>query len=293
MVLESAAANLGGRFADSLELAARGEAFLRDHCTGVAWETQTAQLYQLHALVNLGRWKELAQRVPALLNAARERRDNYLTTYIQVRNLYLLHLMDDEADLAQAVQDRSLETWNRESFQVQHYWDMHARGEIDLYAGRAGAGWERVSAQWRAYQRSLLPRNQALHIEALFMRARLAITLAATGHNKLLASAAKDARRLEAENAPWASAQASLARAGIASVRGNPAAALEHLASAESGFAEADMTHYLAATRWRRGTLLGGEAGEALRAEARAWLDEQGIRNPARLLDTLAPGAWH
>jgi serine/threonine protein kinase len=292
-VLESAAANLGGRFADSLELAEQGEAYLRDLCTGVAWETQTAQLYQLHALVNLGRWKELAQRAPALLKAARERKDNYLTTYIQVRNLYLLHLMADEADLAQAVQDRSLESWNRESFQVQHYWDMHARGEIDLYASRAGVGWERISAQWRAYQRSLLPRNQALHIEALFTRARLAIALAASGQEKMLASAVKDARRLEAEKAPWASAQASLARAGIASVRHDPAAALGYLAAAESGFAGADMAHYLAATRWRRGTLLGGDAGEALRDEARAWLDEQGIRNPARLLDTLAPGAWH
>ena len=293
MVLESAEANLGGRFTESLQLAARGEAFLREHCTGVAWETQSAQLYQLHALVNLGRWKELAQRAPALLKEARERKDNYLTTYIQVRNLYLLHLIADEAELAQEVQDRSLEAWSRKSFQVQHYWDMHARGEIDLYAGRPAIGWERINAQWPAYRRSLLTRTQALHVEALFMRARLAIALAREGATgKLLASAGRDARRLDAEGAIWARAQASLARAGIASVRRDPGAALQHLTAAEAAFAEAGMAHYHAAAGWRRGALLGGEAGEALRSRARAWMDEQGIRNPKRLMDTLAPGAW-
>jgi hypothetical protein len=293
VVLESAAANLGGRFAESLELATRGEAFLRDHCTGVAWETQSAQLFQLHSLLNLGRWKELSQRAPAILKEARERKDNYLTTYIQVRNLYLLHLMADEPDLAQEVQDLSLKTWSRKSFQVQHYWDMHARGEIDLYAGRAAAGWDRFNALVPAYRRSLLSRNQALHIETLFMRARLAIALASGGATgKLLASAARAARHLEAEGATYARGKASLARAGIASVRRDVGAALEHLAAAEAAFAEAGMAHYHAAAGWRRGALLGGDAGDALRLRARAWMDEQGIRNPKRLMDTLAPGAW-
>jgi hypothetical protein len=295
VVLESAAANLGGRFAESLESATRGEALLRDHCTGVAWETQTAQLYQLHALVNLGRWRDLAQRAPALLKEAREREDNYLTTYIQVRNLYLLHLMADDATQAQEVQDRSLEAWSRKSFQVQHYWDLHARGEIDLYAGRAAEGWDRINERWPAYRRSMLARTQALHVEALFMRARLAIALAASSPGRaggLLGSAGRDARRLDRERAPWAAAQAHLARAGIASVRGDRSAALEHLTAAEAGFAGADMAHYHAAVGWRRGTLLGGEAGDVLRQRARAWLDHQGIRNPTRMLATLAPGAW-
>jgi hypothetical protein len=52
------------------------------------------------------------------------------------------------------------------------------------------------------------------------------------------------------------------------------------------------MEQFAAAARWRLGQLTAGEDGARLVAEARSWLESQGVRNPARMVGMLAPGAW-
>ena len=64
------------------------------------------------------------------------------------------------------------------------------------------------------------------------------------------------------------------------------------LETAESGLEEAGMMHYLAAARRRRGEILGGAAGSALISAAESYYAQQGVKNPARMTDALAPGRW-
>jgi hypothetical protein len=48
----------------------------------------------------------------------------------------------------------------------------------------------------------------------------------------------------------------------------------------------------VAAVRWRRGELLGGDEGEKLLEEGRQYLSNQGVKNPAQMVTMLAPGRW-
>jgi hypothetical protein len=45
-------------------------------------------------------------------------------------------------------------------------------------------------------------------------------------------------------------------------------------------------------TRWRHGSLLGGDQGRAMVDASRAWMIDQGIRNPNRVSRVVAPGRW-
>jgi hypothetical protein len=296
-VYEGMIASFEGRWGESLSASARGEAILREGCTGATWELDSAQLYQLHALANGGHWRELAARAPVLLHEANGRGDLYLASYIRSRNLYLLHLAEDDPGGAREQQARSLDGWSQQGFQVQHYWDWFARGEIDLYDGQPRAAWKRLASGWGAFRRSLLPRAQAVFLEAVFLRARAAVALAVQAPSgeraSLLRHAERDARRLEREAMAWGDAMATLVAAAVATTRGQSERASHLAGSAEERFAAVEMEQFAAAARWRRGQLTAGAEGESLVAEACSRLEAQGVRNPARMVEMLAPGSWN
>ena len=108
----------------------------------------------------------------------------------------------------------------------------------------------------------------------------------------LLRGAEAHARAILREKTHWGDPLAHLVRAGAASTRGETERALGLLESAETGFATADMALHLAATRRRRGELLGGDTGRGLVAAADAWMSGQAIKSPERMTAMLAPGRW-
>ncbi len=85
-------------------------------------------------------------------------------------------------------------------------------------------------------------------------------------------------------------ALATVRRAAVASLRSDPTRALSLLQSAADQFDACDMALYAAATRRRKGQLLGGDEGRALVEAADAWMAGQGIKNPARMTALFAPG---
>jgi len=291
-VIEGNIANLAGRFAESHANCLEAQALLREHCTGVTWEIELAQLYELHSLSHLGRYTELSRRAQLILAEARERRNNLLATYIRTRILFLLHLAADEPERAAEEQDRSLEGWSGRGFQLQHYWNWYSRTTIDLYAGDAAAAWARLEAQWRAYRLSFVAGTEALLVGMLGLRARVAIARAAAlgGRQRaaFLTRATRDARRLDRFRVPWASAQAVAARAGIASVRGQAAEAETLLRDGADALDAEDLAAEAAAARWHLGDRCG-DRGAAERAGL--WMEQEGIRQPARLARMLVPMA--
>ena len=170
--------------------------------------------------------------------------------------------------------------------QVQHYWQLHARCDLDLHRGDPWAALERLRHRWPDLGNLL--RIQHVRIEALHLRGRCTLAAAdADPHRERRVLA--DARAIEAERTPWGDVLAQLLRAGVAARRGDVAAAHAHLAEAIAASEPADMALHAAAARRRRGELPGPDAA-AWRERADTWLLGQGVTDTPRLLATLIPG---
>ena len=72
-------------------------------------------------------------------------------------------------------------------------------------------------------------------------------------------------------------------------MREDTESATAYLEDAAEKLDAADMALDAAAARRRLGTLLGDERGDALVAEADAWMQQEGISNPERMAAMLAP----
>lgn len=131
------------------------------------------------------------------------------------------------------------------------------------------------------------------------MRARGALAVAAAvgpgsrQGRKVLKVLGKCIRLLDKQSFPWARPWNRLVKAGLATIEGQKGEAIDHLVAAAAGFDGVHMDLYAAASRRRRGQLLGSEqGGDRFITEADRWMAEQGIVDPERLSNTLAPGIW-
>ena len=190
----------------------------------------------------------------------------------------------------------AIEDFSPRGYVLQCWYELSGQVETLLDEGAAGGAREHLLARWPALEESLFLRIQTIRINSLHLRARTAIAAAAgesSGYEPLLAEAARDVRRIEREDMPWGNALARLLLAGIASIRGDAAETVAHLASAEEMLGATDMALYAAVSRSRRGALTAGEAGRALTAAAADAMRAQGIRDPNRMADMWAPGRWN
>jgi eukaryotic-like serine/threonine-protein kinase len=295
-IMTGIVAYLNDDYANTVELSREGERILREHCTGVTWELDTACVFELLALLHLGRWQEFASLAPTRFEKARERADVYLMSFFRARVNFLLHLLADDVERAREEQRISLFSWSRSSYQLQHYWAWHASCEIELYSGNAGGAWQQVRSGWRPFQLSLLPlMTQSIRVESTFLRARAALAAAAAAPTRerraLIRSAERDARRLAREKVDTARALATFVRAGVAAVRGDAGAALSHSREADAAFTHIGAMHYAMAARWHAGRLADDAAGAQAQRSAAEWMAAQGARAPHKLLTLLTPGA--
>ena len=268
------------------------EAIFRDRCTGVSWEIHTAQTFSLWSLLWLGEVREFWRRAATLIVEAEERGDLYaLTAFRTARAQYGYPAVDDvesgRGEVAEVMQ-----RWSRQGFQLPHWWELFALGNLDLYEGGAAAH-ARIEARWPALASSMLLRIQVLRLEATHFRARGALAAArATPAER--ASRARFAQglagKIARERVPWSDALAAAVRAGVAHLGERPEEALVLLDEAIRGFGAADMALMAATAKRRKGELLGGAEGGALIAAADAFMRAQRIARPERITAMLMPG---
>ncbi|HEX9282703.1 MAG TPA: protein kinase [Gemmatimonadales bacterium] len=281
-----------GRFAAARAECEAAERMMRERCTGMVWEINTAQTVVSSSLYYLGELAELARRVPLRLREARERGDLYAAADVTAgRPVVAWLLQDDVPGARQAIRD-GMGPWSLQGFHVQHYFSLFAQGHVDLYAGEGLAAWSRTSERWHDVARSMVLRVQVIRLEALHLRARCALAAAMQQPHlaSFLRGAARDARRVAREGMPWATPLADLVLAAIHAGRSETALAVQRTRRALAGFEAADMAGYAAAARRCCGRLIGGAEGAGLVAQADAWMKSQGVMNPERFTAMLAPG---
>ena len=107
----------------------------------------------------------------------------------------------------------------------------------------------------------------------------------------MLADADRMARQLAKDPVPAAPPWCALLRAGIASTRGDNAAARSALEEAIGGFERAEMAAYREVARHALASLMPpGHERDELRAQAERWLHDQGVVRVDRFVATMCPG---
>jgi tetratricopeptide (TPR) repeat protein len=286
---------LEGRWRSCNEACQRAEkAFSR--CVGAWWERATVELYAMLSLSWLGELPEQRRRVDRCLRQGKERGDlsavvNACTGF----NVIPWLGRDDPAGARREI-DEAMGRWSRRGFLLAHYWEFLARTQIALYEGDGAAAQALVAERWPALSRSLILRVQLLSIESLSLRGRASLATASRTdpgtrlRARLVESAERDARAIEAERMAYATPLGWLLRAGAHALRREDAETVRLCADAARAFEAADMGLFAAVARLRRGETLGGSEGRRVAGEARAWMCDQGVSAPARMAAMLAPG---
>jgi serine/threonine protein kinase/tetratricopeptide (TPR) repeat protein len=283
-------AYLVGHWKESVELCERAVEVLRDQCTGVTWELTIAHRFMLSSLMFLGKIVEVSRRVPQLLSAALEQGNLFAATDLRTR-MNLIWLAANDPDRARDEVIAALTAWPRKGFHLQHYSSLVALVQIELYTGDYEVAWKHLEGQVKPLEKSMLLLIQGLRIEAMYLRARLALASAAGDQRvRRLRLADSLANKIAAEHMPWSNPLAMLIHAGLAKRRGDDSRAAALVSQAIEGFEASDMKLHVATARRRLGEIIGGDGGAELIKQADDWMNKQEIRNPAAVANLMAPG---
>ena len=206
-------------------------------------------------------------------------------------NLNGVWLARDAADEARRDLARTRWTPPGGGYHMQHWYEQHARFEIELYAGEARRGLAAFRPIAGRLMRSLLRGMRIHRVHVRWLHARLLLAAAEAGAGKgEVDEAARIARQLAREDVPYARTYSLLVRAGVAHQRGDDAGCVRLLEGAVQHADDSDYPHCASAARFRLGSILGGSRGSALVTRAREWATDQSIRDPERMMGIWAPG---
>ena len=293
-IISGVAALTLGRWQHSLQLLEPGLLLLHERCAGAAWEVSIAQMSAHRALMMMGHIGELASRSHAWLREAEDAGDLYGEVWACLFSGAAM-LAGDEVQGARDRVHAAIRRWSQDGFHFQHMLALVIETFCDLYEGRSGGAWQRLSEQWAAVEGSHILHWQFLRIFGLQLRAAAALAAAREQPHAeavLLAAAERDASQLDldGENRRDSAAAAALIRAGIAARTGNRTHAVTHLDQAIAGFDAAHMALHAACARRRKGECIGGLAGAALIAEADRTMVDHAIVRPRQWAAIYAPG---
>jgi hypothetical protein len=279
-----------GQFRDAVQSADAAEALFRERCAGVSWEISTSVNYALCSLMYLGDLAQLAQRVPQRLREAEVHGDLY-AGIDPVCRPGIMWLAADDPDSARRAVRQVMDRWTLQGFHFQHYLEMFAENQTDLYLGNWASAWRRADERWPRMKSAFLLRIPFVKLEGLHLMGRCALAAAlGSGDESLVARAEGHATAIEKMKVPWALPFAMALRAAISSIGGNKEDALDVLGQASRVFEKHEMLLYAKAAEHRRGTLTGSAGGRAIAANADAWLRARGVKNVPRFVDVLLPG---
>jgi serine/threonine protein kinase/tetratricopeptide (TPR) repeat protein len=291
--VEGIAGYLHGRFASALAHLERAEEIFATQCVGAAWELDTMRLFAVNCLVQLGRVVDAEARASRHLRESSFRGDLYAAVNLRIGFANLRWLASDEPDVARREIADAMAEWSKRGVHLEHFYELLALTNADLYAGRSGEALARFDERWPALRKSLLPwRVQSIRVLCQSMRGRCALARLEEGggNGALLAVAAGCARRIERERAPWTTPLARTLAAGVAFRRADAPRATDLLREAARGFDAAEMGLHAAAARRVAGELVAGDEGREMVRAAEAWMTAQRIKSPERMTRMLAPG---
>ncbi len=254
-----------------------------------------ARLFAVFACFFTGRLREEARRAAPLLRDVELRGDFYTAVCLRSTVMVDICLARDDPDGARRHLREAMARWTRNGFSVQHWYAMFSEANIALYVGDGAGARALLERDAKALRRSFLMRSRFIVGFTAYVRACGAIA-SIDAEPALRPARVREARRLarQLERAPaaWSKTLASLARAAAANAAGDRDEAIEALREALARCEGVGMRLHAWGARYRLGSLLGGDEGAALVAQAEQAMTAEGVRNPDRMASIHLPGRW-
>jgi eukaryotic-like serine/threonine-protein kinase len=292
VLMSGLSAHLGGRFAPALEHLATAERIFRDRCVGAAWELNAVRHFTLECFYYLGALERFRVSAAEGLKEANDRGSVYAATTLRIGLANAVWLLGDDPARARREAHEAMAAWSAHGYHIQHWYQLIADTQTDLYEGDGEAAFRRLMSGWPALRRSMLlqmhhTRTVAVHLRG---RAALAGAIAAAGEARrqrleLARRAALQLRRASG----WGAAMGALLLAGAEHVAGRPAEARDWAARAVEETGAHQLGLFQAAAR----LALGQVADDAqANAAGETWMRDNGARAPRALARMLVPGPF-
>ncbi len=275
-ICASAVAFFSADFARASEHAEVARERLDRAGTGLTWEGLNCDVFGLWAQAWQGDLGGLKDRLEDRLAAARDRGDLLAAATLSVGLPGLAWLAADRPDLALRRADDAMALWtHHKGFHTQHYMNLVARVQVDLYQGDGAAAWTRVAETWPRLKQAQMLRLQYIRMDVTFLRGRAGLAALRDGPDATIRrSIVRDAKTLRAEDAAWGEALGAALLGGLSVIEGRPDEA------ALLGAREAADAVRLRLLRAALDRALGRPVG---------WLEKRGVVDTDRLLDVLLP----
>jgi hypothetical protein len=255
-----------------------------------SFHTNTIQLFRLFSLRFVGRYREMYRSVKDCRIDAERRGDRYSASTI-IRACNCVWLLEDEPERARWELDREMWSPVGQGFHLQHWYQLRAQVEIDLYAS-AKPSLSVYEDQFRALEASKLLRIQMVRSEFAWLRGRLALAMAADASDprRLVRYALRMGRKLDRERIGYATSWSYLIKAGAAAMSGQCDVAVRQLRAAAEVAEQNDLLLVRAVAMRRLAEMIGGDEGEGWMRKAEDWMNSEGVRNAGRVTDLVATG---
>ena len=282
-----------GNWRVARELLEKATRIVATRSTDVSWEIAFTNFYLITSLGWTGDIAELRRCLPRFVAQVEARGNLYAATLYQIGMSCFAGLAEDAPERTEAHIAEASRKWLPQGFYLQNLLAAYARVHLQLYQGRAAEAFALADETLRSARRAFLLRAVIARIDGLILRARAALAMVDAGEGderRLLTTAFDDATAVHKLRQPWGQALALPILAAVAQRRGRPEECLALLTRGAEGLRAGHMMLFAQATEHRRGELLGGEEGRAIVEGAEAFMREQTIVRPDRMLATITPG---
>ena len=281
-----------GRFADSRTYNDLGARILRDHSPARSGTSAPRSWEPSGPWGGSGDLNDLAKRVEQIAREAERRGDIYALATVRTGVSNLVWLRHGDVQTARKNALEASKQWTQRDYQNQRDGALRAR-PIEC-AGDPHAARARVAREWSRIARALILEVRLIKVEAIHLRASTALAVARDARGgertEAIRAAERDARTLARMNWTLATPFAQSVRAGVLALRDREDRACVLLDAASRGFDGLGMALHAACNKWQHGTVSGGDLGRQGVVTAEAWMAEQGIDEPARMAEMIAPG---
>ncbi len=285
---------LRGGYREALARCLHAEESLRENGVGTQWEAATLRIFAVNSLALLGRFDQLAERQRAWIGDALDRGDLYAAVNLRIGFANTARLVAGDPAAARADVAASMRDWSKQGAHLEHFYELVALANADLYEGKPEDARTRVLTQWRPMRRALLMMVQTVRIH--LWRLRGATSLAAAVARPVQSRLPPRRGRRSPPTESSASARRGEPRSRACSAPGSPRPAARSSApprSTTTRRTRPTMRRWPSSPRWGAAR---GDSFLAARKGAPATRPPTGGRralteskSPARLAATVAP----